>query len=130
MTRPLSPHLSIWKWQPTMAVSIFHRVSGHALAFAGLALMAWWLIAAATSDEAYAGFADIAASPLGWVVWIGLTWMGFQHLLSGLRHLLLDSGWGYDLGSARATAIAVFVGALVLTAGLWLLAGFGRGLAG
>jgi succinate dehydrogenase / fumarate reductase cytochrome b subunit len=121
-TRPLSPHLGIWKWRLTMAVSIFHRVSGHALAFAGLTLFAWWLAAAALSADAYEAFARVAASPIGWVVWVGLTWMAFQHLLSGLRHLFMDAGWGYELGIAQRSSMIVFGGALLFTALFW--AGF------
>lgn len=108
-----------------MAVSIFHRISGHALALAGLLGLAWWLIAAASSDAAYEVFVRVASSPVGWLVWIGLSWMAAQHLLSGLRHLLLDAGWGYDLGTARATAIAVFVGAILLAGGFWAIFFFG-----
>lgn len=117
--RPLSPHLTIWKWQPSMAVSIFHRVSGNGLAFAGMLLVAWWLMAAATSADAYATFAAVAGGPAGWVVWVGLSWAFFQHLLSGIRHLLLDAGRGYEPGAARASAIGVFVGAILLTAAFW-----------
>jgi succinate dehydrogenase / fumarate reductase cytochrome b subunit len=119
--RPLSPHLSIWRWRVHMAVSIFHRVSGHALAFAGLALFSWWLMAAATSREAYLDFMAAATSPLGWVVWVGLSWMFFQHLLSGLRHLVMDSGWGYGLRVSKLTATWVFIGAVALTALFWTL---------
>ncbi|MFQ3666344.1 MAG: succinate dehydrogenase, cytochrome b556 subunit [Sphingomonadaceae bacterium] len=125
MNRPLSPHLSIWKWRPAMAVSIFHRISGHALALAGLLLFAWWLLAASASEEAYAAFASVAGSPLGWIVWVGLSWMAFQHLLSGIRHLLMDSGWGYEPAKAHGTATMVFVGALLLTAAFWALFFFG-----
>jgi succinate dehydrogenase / fumarate reductase cytochrome b subunit len=113
-SRPLSPHLSVWKWRPAMAVSIFHRVSGHALAFAGLALFAWWLMAAATSKEAYATFLAVVGSPVGWIVLGGIAWMAFQHLLSGLRHLAMDAGWGYELGRAHGSAVAVFAGAAAL----------------
>lgn len=126
--RPLSPHLSIWKWRPTMAVSIFHRVSGHALALAGLLLFAWWLIAAATSAEAYANFQAVASSWFGWIVWVGLSWMAFQHLLSGVRHLLMDSGWGYELATARRSSLLVFVGAALLTALFWALVLSGSGV--
>lgn len=72
-TRPLSPHLTIWRWGPPMAVSILHRVTGAALSIAGLAVLTWWLMALATGPEAYAGFAKAAASPVGLVVLVGLT---------------------------------------------------------
>ncbi|MGQ5701797.1 succinate dehydrogenase, cytochrome b556 subunit [Sandaracinobacteroides sp. A072] len=127
-SRPLSPHLSIWKWRVHMATSIFHRVSGHALAFAGLFLFAWWLAAAATSREAYDIFLAFAGSPFGWVVWVGLSWMFFQHLMSGIRHLAMDSGWGYELGISKMTATWVFVGAILLTAAFWAYVFFGSGL--
>jgi succinate dehydrogenase / fumarate reductase cytochrome b subunit len=127
-SRPLSPHLGIWKWRLTMAVSIVHRVSGHVLAFAGLVLFAWWLAAAATSPGAYATFVAVASSPIGWVVWVGLSWMAFQHLLSGLRHLFMDAGWGYDLGVAQRSSALVFAGAILLTALFWAAFFFGPSL--
>jgi len=128
-SRPLSPHLSIWKWRVHMATSIFHRVSGNALAFAGLTLFAWWLAAAATSKEAYDSFAAVAGSPVGWIVWVGLSWTFFQHLMSGIRHLLMDSGWGYALGTSKMTATWVFAGAIALTAAFWaVFILFGPGL--
>jgi succinate dehydrogenase / fumarate reductase cytochrome b subunit len=111
-----------------MAVSIVHRVSGHVLAFAGLVLFAWWLAAAATSPGAYATFVDVASSPIGWVVWVGLSWMAFQHLLSGLRHLFMDAGWGYDLGVAQRSSALVFAGAILLTALFWAAFFFGPSL--
>ena len=49
--RPLSPHLSIWRWGPHMAVSILHRVTGAGLAMVGLALLVWWLVAAASGGR-------------------------------------------------------------------------------
>lgn len=126
-SRPLSPHLSIWKWRPTMAVSILHRATGHALGLAGLLLFAWWLLAAASGPEAYSRFAGFAASPLGWIVWIGLSWSLFQHLLSGVRHLVMDAGVGYSLEAARRSALLVFAGSVALTALFWALFFFGPG---
>jgi len=61
--RPLSPHLSIWKWRVHMLVSILHRATGNAMAFAAVLLFLWWLIAAATGPEAYATFMQVAT---GW----------------------------------------------------------------
>ncbi len=126
-SRPLSPHLSIWKWRVHMATSIAHRVTGNALAFGGLTLFAWWLAAAATSAEAYETFLAVAGSLIGWIVWIGLSLVFFQHLMSGLRHLLMDTGWGYDLGLSKMTAGWTFLGSIALTAAFWALYLFGTG---
>ncbi len=127
--RPLSPHLSIWKWRVHMAVSIFHRISGNALAFGGLVLFTWWLVAAATGREAYATFLAVAGSPIGWIVWVALSWLFFQHLLSGVRHLVMDAGLGMGLRSTKTSATLVFVGAAVLTALFWAVVLIGRGAA-
>src|ERR1700740_1550321 len=72
--RPLSPHLTIWRWGPHMIVSILHRATGTALSFAGLGVLTWWLLAIGGGADAYATFTKAAAHPLGLVVLIGLTW--------------------------------------------------------
>jgi succinate dehydrogenase / fumarate reductase cytochrome b subunit len=114
-SRPLSPHLSIWRWGPHMLVSILHRVTGAALTIAGLALLCWWLIAAA------------AMHPLGLLVLIGLSWAFFQHTFSGLRHLVMDIGAGFELGKNKTMAVATIVLSLIATALLWVyLLGVGR----
>ena len=118
--RPLSPHLSIWKWGPHMAISILHRITGDGLAILGALGLVWWLVAAASGPDYYAFFLDCATSPLGYIVMIGLTWAFFQHLLSGLRHFVLDMGAGYELSTNKAWSIALPLLAIVLTAALWL----------
>ncbi|MFA7440238.1 MAG: succinate dehydrogenase, cytochrome b556 subunit [Sphingomonadaceae bacterium] len=125
--RPLSPHLSIWKWRVNMAASIFHRVSGHALAFAGVLMLCWWLAAAATSPEAYETFLGFANSWLGLVMLIGLTWSLFQHLCSGIRHLVMDTGRGYSLSVLKMSATWVFAVAALLTILVWAYILLGRG---
>ena len=117
--RPLSPHLTIWRWGPHMAVSILHRVTGVGLTVLGLAVLAWWLASAAGGAESYARFADLADSPAGLVVLIGLTWAFFQHLLSGLRHLVMDSGAGFELSTNKTMAILTVIGSILLTALTW-----------
>ena len=119
-SRPLSPHLGIWRWGPHMIVSILHRATGAALAIAGLAILAWWLMAIAQGQEAYATFLKVAASPLGYVVLIGLTWSFFQHLLSGIRHLVMDTGAAFELSVNKTFAILTIVGSVLLTAALWV----------
>ena len=97
------------------AVSILHRVTGGALATVGVVAMVCWLLAAAGSPEAYATFTKWATSWLGIVVGIGLLWAFFQHTLSGLRHLVLDMGAGFELRANKMWSNLVLAGALVLT---------------
>ena len=118
-SRPLSPHLTIWRWGPHMAVSILHRVTGGALSIAGLAVLTWWLIAIADGPDAYAKFSDAARTPLGLIVLVGLTWAFFQHLLSGIRHLVMDTGAAFELDTNKRFAILTIVGSILLTAVLW-----------
>lgn len=125
--RPLSPHLSIWRWGPHMLVSILHRITGGALTVAGLALLTWWLAAIAAGDAAFADFVAVATHPLGLVVLAGLSWAFFQHMLSGVRHLVMDSGAGFEIGRNKRGAVATVAGALLLTAALWAFLFLGRG---
>jgi succinate dehydrogenase / fumarate reductase, cytochrome b subunit len=118
-SRPLSPHLTVWRWGPHMLVSILHRVTGAGLAIVGLAVLVWWLTALAGGREAYADFVAAARHPAGMVVLVGLTWAFFQHLLSGIRHLAMDTGAAFELDTNKRFAILTIVGALVLTAALW-----------
>jgi succinate dehydrogenase / fumarate reductase cytochrome b subunit len=129
--RPLSPHLTIWKWGPHMAVSILHRVTGTAMATAGTMLFVWWLVAAATSADAYATFyyyvvqandgesGGKIANLLARLVGVGLTWAFFQHMFSGIRHLVLDTGAGYELRMNKRWAMATMFGSVALTLIVW-----------
>ena len=119
-SRPLSPHLTIWKWGPHMAVSIMHRVTGNGLATVGALGLVWWLMAAAIGPEAYATFVSCATSPIGYLVMIGLSWFFFQHLCSGLRHFVLDMGAGYELRTNKSWSIAIVVASVLVTALVWL----------
>lgn len=119
--RPLSPHLQIWRWGPHMLISILHRATGDGMALVGLAVLVWWLGALASGSEAYASFQGIVGSPPGMVVLVGLSWAFFTHLMSGLRHFVMDIGAGYELKTNRAWSIASPVIAALLTAGFWAL---------
>ena len=117
--RPISPHLSIWKWGAHMATSIFHRATGDGMAIVGAIVLVWWLTAAASGKEAYDYFLSWAVHPLGKFVLVGLTWAFFQHLASGLRHLVLDIGAGYELTTNRLWARGTFVFGVAATAAIW-----------
>lgn len=132
--RPLSPHLTIWKWGPAMLVSILHRATGAALAIGGGVLFVWWLTALAGGEASYAHFIDLMTSDksgklnlIPAVVLIGLTWSFFQHMCSGIRHLLLDTGAGYELRINKVGSIATIVISLTLTILVWF-AIFARGI--
>ena len=124
--RPLSPHLTVYKWGPHMTVSILHRITGAGLATVGAAALVWWLAAAASGKEAYDYFAGWATSWYGIVVGVGLTWAFFQHMLSGLRHLVMDIGAGFEIERNKFWALMTLAGSLLLTAGLWLWIVVGR----
>jgi succinate dehydrogenase / fumarate reductase, cytochrome b subunit len=102
-----------------MVVSILHRATGIALSVAGLAILTWWLFAISSGTDAYAGFAKAAGSPVGLIVLIGLTWSFFQHLLSGVRHLVMDTGAAFELGINKTFAVLTIVGSVLLTAAMW-----------
>lgn len=102
-----------------MLVSILHRVSGNGMAVAGLATLLCWLGALAAGPEAYAVFAHQAGSWYGMIVLIGISWCFFNHFASGIRHLVLDIGAGYELvANARWSVLTPIVG-IVLTAAFW-----------
>ncbi len=117
--RPLSPHLSIWKWQVHAIVSILHRITGNAMALGATLLFLWWLIAAATGAEAYATFLAVATSWVGKIIAIGFTWTFFQHLASGIRHLVMDTGQGYELGVSKQLATSTLIVSVLLTIATW-----------
>ena len=103
-----------------MLVSILHRVTGAGLSIVGLAVLTWWLAAIAGGADSYASFSKAAGHPVGIIILIGLTWAFFQHLFSGIRHLVMDSGAGFELDTNKRFAILTLVGSVLLTATLWV----------
>lgn len=104
-----------------MAVSTLHRLTGLALT-AGTLLLTWGLVALASGPEAYGIFAGFLSSLFGKVILIAFTWALFQHLMSGLRHLLMDTGAGLQIETSRKLSLFTFVGSFGLTALVWAIA--------
>lgn len=118
--RPISPHLQIYRWYFTMALSILHRVTGGALAV-GLLLLTWWLMAMARGPEAYAVVRAAMDNPIGWIVLFGYTFILFFHVANGIRHLAWDMGYGFDKLVAEQSGMAVLGAAGGLTLLTWLV---------
>jgi succinate dehydrogenase / fumarate reductase cytochrome b subunit len=117
--RPLSPHLQVYKPLINMVMSIVHRITGAALYF-GTLLLAWWLIAASTSPAHFDFVTGIMGSPLGLLVLFGYSWALLHHMIGGFRHLIWDTGRGFDL----ETVDLLSWGTIILSAGLTVLLWF------
>ena len=120
--RPLSPHLMHVRWPINMMVSIIHRATGSGMATIGTALLVWWLAALAAGKESYDYFMSWFTGDwavLGYVVAVGLTLSLFQHMMSGIRHLVMDTGAGFELKRNRMGAWSTMIVSVVLTALYW-----------
>lgn len=99
------------------------------MALVGVPLLTWWLASVAGGASAYATFRDVFTTDsgflnvIGWVVGVGLTLAFFEHMATGVRHLILDTGAGYELKRNKLGALACMVVAIILTAVFWLWIG-------
>ena len=120
--RPLSPHLQVYDMlQLTSALSISSRITGSAWGV-GLALLVWWLVAAASGPSAFATVQWFMSSWLGLLVLFGMTGAAWYHTLNGVRHLAWDAGYGYDIPSTYRSGRLVLVGTVVMTLLTWIIA--------
>ncbi len=120
---PLSPHLQIYRWHISSLLSITHRISG-VINLLALILIFFWLIALSLGESNYESFLLIINSFFGKFILIGFTWSMCFHLLSGIRHLVWDLGYGYEIKTANISGIIVIISSLAATIIFWL---FGRG---
>jgi len=118
--RPLSPHLSIYRWPITMTLSILHRITGVAMSL-GLLVLTYWLVALAAGGPVYAKAYALLTSVPARVLLIGWCFAFFLHLGNGIRHLVWDTGRGFEKSHANASAWFVLLFAVVATALYWVL---------
>ena len=118
--RPLSPHLQVYKFEWTMALSITHRITGVGLAV-GTLLLTWWLVAAAAGPESFARAQKFIGSGLGLLLMFGWTWALFYHLANGIRHLVWDAGYSFELKEAELGGKIVAGASLGLTILAWIV---------
>lgn len=122
--RPISPHLTVWRWHVTMLSSILHRFSGVALYGAALGL-ALWLMAAAAGPEIFAPAHALLLSPLGQIALYLIVAAIAYHLANGIRHLVFDTGAGLEPSDADTSAWFAILFAFAAPIGLWALVTFG-----
>ena len=118
--RPLSPHIQVYRWPLSMALSIMHRVTGIALSV-GTVLLTWWLVAAATSDAAFENAQWFMGSAFGLLLLFGWSLALIFHFFTGLRHLAWDSGIGFDPPVYNTTGWGVVIATGVCTVLLWIV---------
>jgi len=124
--RPLSPHLQVYRFIPTMAMSIIHRVTGVALYFGTLIIM-WWLVAASTSPDYFETVNWMLGSLLGRLVLFGYTWVLIHHMVGGIRHLVWDTGLAMEKTTSTKIAIAMPFISIGVTVLIWVLGYMARG---
>jgi succinate dehydrogenase / fumarate reductase cytochrome b subunit len=121
IARPLSPHLQIYRVTWTMAMSVFHRGTGVALYF-GTALFAIWLLCLASGPVAYDRASWAFGTIIGKLVLFAYTWTLLHHMLGGVRHLVWDTGVGFEPGTRMQMARFTLIGSVVLTVAIWAIA--------
>lgn len=119
--RPLSPHLQVYKPQLTSVLSILHRGTGVVLAI-GTLLVTYWLAAIAGGEESFQAANAILGSWFGKLMLFGWSWALFYHLANGIRHLVWDAGFGFDLPTVYLSGKITVAASFVLTILLWLVA--------
>jgi len=118
--RPLSPHLSIYRWPITMTLSILHRATGVAMSL-GLVVLAYWLLTVSSGSAEYASFTALMSTLVGQLLLIGWSFAFFYHFANGVRHLVWDTGHGFEKHQANASAWLVLTLSIGMTAMYWVL---------
>ena len=125
-SRPLSPHLTIYRWPATMATSITHRATGVGLTM-GAVVLAWWLVCISNGPDGWQSFHAIAATPIGLLILFGLTWSLVFHFLNGVRHLAWDLGYGFPKQTAERNSVIILALSILGAVAIFALAWTGHG---
>lgn len=124
-SRPLSPHLQVYRWQVTMFLSILHRATGFGLAV-GAVMVTWWLMSAVLGETQFNIFHTFTQSCLGKLMLMGWLWSFCFHFMNGVRHLIWDTGRGFTIKQASNSAWFVLAASVIATAAIWCLAAGGK----
>ena len=116
---PLSPHLQIYRWHLSMILSITHRIIGVVNSVA-MILICLWTISFLFGEENYEIIKILFQSFFGKLLIISLSWSFSFHILSEIRHLIWDLGYGFDLKISKITGVITIIGSLALTILIYL----------
>ena len=117
---PLSPHLQIYRWHISSLLSIAHRISG-VINLLALILIFFWLIALILGEDNYESFLLTINSFFGKFILIGFVWSMCFHILSGIRHLVWDLGYGFEIKTTKVSGLVVIFGSILLTIIIFIL---------
>ena len=121
--RPLSPHIQIYKWHISSLVSISHRITG-IINFFAITLICLWFAFMLLGETNYQIINNFLETFLGKFILISITWSFSFQMLSEIRHLIMDYGYGFELQKTKVTGLFVIFGSIILTILVYL---FGRG---
>ncbi len=112
--RPLSPHIQIYRWHVSSLVSISHRITG-IINIIAITLICLWVSLIFISENNYEMINSLLSSKIGKFIILGLTWSFSFQILSEIRHLIMDLGYGFELKTSKITGLLVMFGSLILT---------------
>ena len=122
--KPLSPHIQIYKWHISSLVSISHRITG-IINILAITLICFWIALILFGESNYQLINFFLQTFIGKFILIGITWSFSFQMLSEIRHLIMDMGYGFELQTTKITGLLVIFGSIILTILIYL---FGRGI--
>ena len=120
--RPLSPHIQIYKWHISSLVSISHRITG-IINIIAITLICLWASLLFLAEENYETVELLMSSLIGKFIILGIIWSFSFQILSEIRHLIMDFGYGFELKTSRITGLIVIFGSIILTVIFYLFGG-------
>jgi len=117
---PLSPHIQIYRWHISSLVSISHRITG-IINIVALTVICFWIASLLLGENSYEFTKIFLNSILGKLIILGLTWSFSFQILSEIRHLIMDLGYGFELKATKITGLIVIIGSFVMTVLIYLI---------
>ena len=117
---PLSPHIQVYNWHISSLVSICHRITG-IINIVGITIICFWVIYLLSGESSYQILNTFLNSIYGKFVILGLTWSFSFQILSEIRHLIMDLGYGFELRTTKITGLIVIFGSIILTVVFYLI---------